>query len=66
MNVGNIVNFTTMTVVVGTIVTAAVAQDRTAGNPRSGDPAAVRAGTMLFQEPLVLPDRFADLGGPRR
>ena len=50
----NIVNIITMTVAVGAIVaaaaTAAVAQDRTAGNPRSGDPAAVRAGAMLFRE----------------
>ena len=51
---GNIVNFTTMTVAVGAIVAAAaavaVAQDRTVGNPRSLDPAAVRAGAMLFRE----------------
>ena len=43
-----------MTVAVGAIVAvaaaAAVAQDRTVGNPRSGDPAVVRAGTMLFRE----------------
>jgi putative heme-binding domain-containing protein len=49
----NIVNITTMTLAVGAIVAAAaavaVAQDRTAGNPGS-DPAAVRAGTLLFRE----------------
>ena len=43
-----------MTVAVGAIVAAAAAvaraQDRTAGNPGSGDPAAVRAGTLLFRE----------------
>ena len=52
VNIANIVNFTKMTVAVGAIVVAAaaaVAQDRTVGNPRSGDPAAVRAGT-IFRE----------------
>jgi|SRR5437773_7979855 len=39
-----------MAVAVGAIAAAAVGQDRTAGNPRSADPAAVRAGTTLFRE----------------
>jgi putative heme-binding domain-containing protein len=48
------VNITTMTVAIGAMAVAAAAvtaaQDRTTGNPRSGDPAAVRAGTALFRE----------------
>src|SRR5580704_14014555 len=43
-----------MTVAIGAMAVAAaavaVAQDRTIGNPRSPDPAAVRAGTALFRE----------------
>jgi putative heme-binding domain-containing protein len=46
------VNITTVTVAIGVMAVAAaavtVAQDRTTGNPRSGDAAAVRAGTALF------------------
>jgi putative heme-binding domain-containing protein len=48
------VNITTMTAVIGAMAVAAaavtVAQDRTIGNPRGPDPAAVRAGTALFRE----------------
>src|ERR1700687_4469347 len=43
-----------MTVAIGAMAVAAaavtVAQDRTIGDRRSGDPAAVRAGTALFRE----------------
>jgi putative heme-binding domain-containing protein len=43
-----------MALAVGSMValaaTATVAQDRSLGNPRSGDPAAVRVGTALFRE----------------
>ena len=43
------ITVTTLGAVVLTAAAVSVAQDRS-GNPRSGDPAAVRAGTALFRE----------------